>query len=45
MNRIRTSKKRLNALKKGFRSGLELEVSEILNDLKIKYSYESIKLE
>jgi len=33
------------ARKYGYRSGLELKVSEHLNNLKVKYDYESIKIE
>jgi len=33
------------ARKYGYRSGLELKVSEYLNELKINYDYESIKIE
>ena len=33
------------ARKYGYRSGLELKISEYLNDLKVKYDYETIKIE
>ena len=38
-------KVRRDAIKHGYRSGLEDQVAANLNDLKISYSYESLKIE
>ena len=42
--RIQKSHRRVEAVKNGFRSGLEQDMAQILDEMKLKYEYESEKL-